>query len=270
MPDWPAVTCLCPTFGRFAHLRRALQCFLDQDYPGEKRLLILNDGREPVRVGAAMGTCGVEVANRARFASLGDKRSWLLRAAGTPLVAHWDDDDLYLSWHLTRGVRALLDADAGCVKSEGAWWMLGRAPGLEVRGPEHNYFEGSMLFWRDEALARGGYPPLHSGQAKALLEAFHGAGRLHGLPDADRRGRSAVSYVYRWSHGLGHISAIGNRHDAAQAFGARNDDHPRGRVLTPGSYNPEREALRRYWSREGIAIGPAGIQSRARGRGGRI
>ena len=38
----PWVTCLCPTYGRFERLREALACFLAQDYPN-RRLIILND-----------------------------------------------------------------------------------------------------------------------------------------------------------------------------------------------------------------------------------
>ena len=60
-----------------------------------------------------------------------------------------------------------------------------------------------MVFWRHMAIARGGYPPLDSGQAKALLEAFNREGQLYTWNPAD----ADVSYIYRWGDGADHVSA---------------------------------------------------------------
>ena len=244
---WPAVTCLCPTYGRFQLLRDALACFLAQDYPGEKRLLILNDA--PKAFLLAGGICedaeefsGLEdgevyaLQTPNGFANLGHKRQMLLECAQTPIVAHWDDDDLYLPWHLTRSVIALLKHNAGCVKSAGAWYLTGPRDRLVNNGIHHNVFEGSMVFYRDRALELGGYPPLHSGQAAHLMNSFHRAGELYPIPDTD----GPVSYVYRWSQGCGHISSWHNAPDSAARFRAANTDFGDGRPLTPGDLSP-------YW-----------------------
>jgi len=253
--DWPAVTCLCPTYGRFGCLRLALACFLAQDYPGRKQLLILNDadtaiGCGPLRQGIHLWQ------TKGRFANLGEKRQALLETAMTPLAAHWDDDDLYLPHHLTRSVEALLgrlDADLkerharpyGCVKSAGAYFMVGgnaNRPG-KLRGVRHNVFEGTMVFRREEALALGGYPPLHSGQAKALMGKFHRAGRLYKIADDEGGG---PSYVYRWGQGVGHVSAYYNKPDTLRRFRAENADMGDGRPLTPGDLRSFLGAVRDY------------------------
>ncbi len=248
MADLPTITCLCPTYGRFSRLREALACFLAQDYPN-KRLLILNDGPLPIHVSERDG--GVDVINpRQEYANLGEKRQALLEAAQTPLVAHWDDDDLYLPWHLSRSVEALLREGVGCVKSRGAWFMQGTLPGLTVRGPCHNVFEGTMVFHRHAALDLGGYPFVHSGQAKALMRKFHEAGALYKIgdgedgPSASSSGpRGGVSYVYRWANGVGHISGIGNRDGAAEKFRAQNHDFGHGQPLAPADLTPYWEAI---------------------------
>jgi hypothetical protein len=253
----PWVTCLCPTFGRVSFLRDAVSCFLSQRYP-HKRLLILNDAARPLSVAADLGA-QVRVLNAPEpFANLGAKRRALLDAADTELVAHWDDDDLYLPWHLSRSVAALLREEVDCVKSSGGWFMSGAlrpsqgAPRtvelgaiLQVPGIRHNVFEGTMLFRREAALGRGGYPELHSGQAKALLDAFARAKRLFVIPDREPAGASGevattVSYVYRWSQGVGHISAIGNGPDALARFSGGNRDLGDGSPI-------DRTDLAPYW-----------------------
>ncbi len=250
----PAVTCLCPTYGRFARLREALACFLAQDYPN-KHLLILNDAPVPIRVEEGTGPLGrsgscppmpVTIQNvpDGHCPNLGHKRQALLELAETPLVAHWDDDDLYLPWHLSRSVAALLARDTGCVKARGAWYLTGPREALQFKGARHNVFEGSMVFRRQEALDLGGYPPKHSGQAKALLTAFRKAGRLHKIGDrhiTDDKGPNLPSYVYRWGQNVGHISSIGNKPDAAERFRQVNQDFGNGEPLTPGDLEP-------YWS----------------------
>ncbi len=279
----PAVTCLCPTYGRFARLREALACFLAQDYPN-KRLLILNDAPEPLFLshttphGSAYGPewedQGLHIINAEpnTFANLGEKRQVLLVAAQTPLVAHWDDDDLYLPWHLSRAVAALLARDVGCVKARGAWYLTGPRDALECQGVHHNVFEGTMVFRRQEALDLGGYPPKHSGQAKALMDAFERAGRLYKISDdgnddprrfpavvSTQDGKPSaeqcqVSYAYRWHDGVGHISGIGNKPGALQRFEAQNRDFGNGQPLTPGDLEPYWEALAPARPTDNVAV----------------
>ncbi|MCK4283144.1 MAG: glycosyltransferase family 2 protein [Candidatus Brocadiae bacterium] len=252
---WPAVTCLCPTYGRFERLRDAIACFLLQDYSGEKRLLILNDAPVPLLTGPHLPF--VQVRNApTRYPTLGHKRQALLELAETPLVAHWDDDDLYLPWHLRQCVSALLErggppaqCGTGCVKPGAAWWGVGPREGFELRGPCHNVFEGQMVFGRRRALELGGYPPKVSGQAKALLAKFRKAGELYAWNPADRD----ISYIYRWAGGLHHISGGGDNVRSHRAFGARNQDFGEAQPLIPAGPAPieawARARLRRQFAR---------------------
>jgi hypothetical protein len=148
---------------------------------------------------------GLRVENwRSRFETLGHKRQALLEAAQTALVAHWDDDDLYLPWHLSQCVSALQEhPGAACVKPRSAWWGVGPRENIRLRGPCHNIFEGQMVFRALRALDVGGYPPKHSGQARDLLRAFKRGGYLHTWNPEPRD----LSYVYRWGDGADHVSA---------------------------------------------------------------
>ncbi len=257
----PWITSLCATYGRFTLLQDVVTCFLNQDYP-RKRLLILNDAETPLTVADEFKGI-IEIKNVPKmFSNLGEKRQALLEMAQTELVAQWDDDDLYLPWHLSRSVAALLRTKMDCVKSAGAWGMLGSlvsppdaprvaGPNLVVKGIQHNVYEGTMVFKREAALALGGYQPIHSGQAKALLEAFTRAKRAYVIPDHEEDRAPAdpdatllattVSYIYRWSQpGVGHISAIGNKPNAIERFAQTNRDFGNGQPLA-------RADLSAYW-----------------------
>jgi len=253
MRDCPAVTCLCPTYGRFERLRDAVACFLLQDYPGERCLLISCDQARPINLVGDPGRCWMAGPGwsvwlfwrNLRFPTLGHKRQALLEAADTALVAHWDDDDLYLPWHLRAAVERLRAAPgATCAKSRAAWWALGPRNSFEVRGPCHNVFEGQMVFERRRALELGGYPPLDSGQARALLDAFRRAGELEEWNPADSR----ISYVYRWADGVDHVSA--------RKGPTRDADFGDGQPLIP-SEDPiawARERLRGQFTRLAAAL----------------
>ena len=201
----PSVTCLCPTYRRPECLRDAVRCFLRQDY-ANRHLLILNDAPEPVDA-AALGLpreMGRVVNAPERYPTLGHKRQALLEMAETPLVAHWDDDDLVLPWHLSMSVSAWqAPPQATCVRSNLAWFGLGPRGAWRLRGPCRNVWEGLMVFERERALSLGGYALLDSGQAKVLLEAFARTGELHTW---DPR-LCDISYIYRWADGHRHVSA---------------------------------------------------------------
>lgn len=228
---WPTVTALCPTYGRFQRLRDAVACFLLQDYPGVKALYIGDDSPGPASVWCKPPgvPCGLVASIQwaGRWPTLGHKRQALLEAAIRPVVAHWDDDDLYLPWHLTQCVEAMQREGALCAKPGAAWWATGCDDVFLVRGPCHNVFEGQMVFDRERAIEHGGYPGKVSGQAKALLDKFARAGELHRWNPPDAK----ISYVYRWSDGLQHISGGGDNQASHERFAERNQDFGDGQCL---------------------------------------
>ncbi len=234
MPDssLPAITCLCPTYGRFQLLRRALACFLAQTYPN-KHLVILNDAPAPLSLarGAAHGSAyssewvvlGLRIVNvePGSTANLGEKRQWLLELAHTPLVALWDDDDVYLPWHLDDCVDALA-LGIGCTKVRSAWVLNeGHITGRYSMGND-----ASMAFWRDRALELGGYPPRQRGQNIGLLRKFEAAGDYRPLSQG-----KLLSFVRDGKPGAEGHNLAGNFHEMNQDFGD-------GQPLTPVDLQP--------------------------------
>ncbi len=237
---YPTITCLCPTYGRYEQLRDALAAFEAQDYPGIAYLTILNGS--PTSLMSINDRVRVMNQPEDTFPTLGHKRQALLWAADTELVAHWDDDDVYLPWHLTRSVEALQQHDAGCVRSKAAHYITGQKSVPTYKGIHHNVYEGTMVFRRQEAIDLGGYALKHSGQAKALLRRFKNADRLYNIPEEEGR----VSYAYRWADGVGHISGIGNGDEAKQTFKNKNADHGDTTVLKPGDLSSYEQIIPNY------------------------
>jgi hypothetical protein len=145
------VLCLCPTYGRPQLVANALACFLAQDYKGGRtKLLVLDDLGQyiPTYLG---GLFSWEVLSvNKRYESLPAKYNAMLvhegiiaQAGKLPTwpgacywdaIAVWDDDDIYLPWHLSAAVKALQNSDAGSVKPS-TIWSLYRPDGAVGDGP---------------------------------------------------------------------------------------------------------------------------------------
>jgi hypothetical protein len=227
------VTALCPTYGRFELLRDAVACFLLQSFK-PRRMLILNDAPEPLHLTQTdtllqVPGCSIDVWNiPKRYPTLGHKRQALLTGADSEYVAHWDDDDWYLPWHLQQNMDALRDSEVQCVKPHGAWFVKGHRKSVIASGPKHNVFEAAMSFNRKKAIELGGYSHKMSGQAKTLKGSFKQAD-LHNRFEPD-----LISFCCRWGHRGGHVSAIQD----ADRWGTANDDFGNGEPLIPNTADP--------------------------------
>lgn len=122
----PFVSCLCPTYKRPNCLENSIACFLKQDYPGNAELIILDDAGQ-------YGSCSL-VKNRnwekfpdiwkwdsekwvesqeidlmsdtRRYETLPAKYLWMAAHSRGDLCVVWEDDDIYLPWHISAHVKA--------------------------------------------------------------------------------------------------------------------------------------------------------------------
>lgn len=99
MKDFRPVSCLCPTYGRREQLNEAVYSFLEQDYEGEKELLIVNDHPD---VEYVFKHPEVRIINcRKRFDSLGEKLNYLFEEAKYDWLDNWPDDDIQFPWAIS-------------------------------------------------------------------------------------------------------------------------------------------------------------------------
>jgi hypothetical protein len=219
------IDCLMGTYGRYALVCEALACFLQQSALSQATLLIYNQHPVPLRFDHPR----VRVVNETPPAgSLRYIRQRMHELAdpAAELIHWWDDDDLYLPWHL----QDCLDHIAGNV----AWkpassWMSER----NVTFSRHvNTFEGSWIFRADYLKAA----PLHTHLDYTDHPVIRQTVEARALATTELGGRT--SYIYRWATGTEHVSGYGGGSEEAQRSNIEswrrrsNDVRPDG-VLVP-------------------------------------
>jgi glycosyltransferase involved in cell wall biosynthesis len=194
---------ICCTYLRPKELAQVIECFLRQDYPAELReLIVLDDaGQYANQAGNHWRLVSVPV----RFRTLGEKRNASAALVSPDVDAYcvWDDDDIYLPWHISAAAAALKDADYTIPTVI----YVDRRDRLERKQNQY-LFHGAWAFRREAFERVGGYPFMQSGQDQGLLRRFKAAQLRRADPiQHDPR----PSYVYRWCTipGNRHISAMG-------------------------------------------------------------
>jgi len=196
------IDCLMGTYGRYSVVCEALACFLRQSALSSATLLIYNQHPSPL----SFDHPRVRVVNeRAPEGTLRHirRRMHELARPDADLIHWWDDDDLYLPWHLEDCLAHIGDHVAWKPKS--SWYSYANTG---FRRAE-NRFEGSWIF-------RAGYlkaAPIDTHPTytdhPVILQTVE-ANRLATTELGDR-----TSYIYRWSNGTAHLSSYGTAPDQA-------------------------------------------------------
>jgi hypothetical protein len=202
------ITVLCPTFRRPHLLSHLIWCFTQQTHE-DRELIVLSDG------GDLLPSHGdrwrVEVAD-ARYPSLGAKRNALALMSDAGAICQFDDDDLYLPWHLEAAASAIQSSPQGM-----AWSRPSEV--LHIRGGtlSRHYtwnhpsmadkaYQGGWVYSRDLFVASGGYNvKISNGEDRELQRAFIAAGAVETDPVT---AEYPPSYIWGPTPGW-HLSSMG-------------------------------------------------------------
>jgi hypothetical protein len=201
----PLVVCLCPTYRRKPELlANAIACFEAQTYPLSRRKLIVLDDAGELRNTLAYSR-GWRIASMAeRFSSLPAKYNHLAMLGDrADICVVWEDDDIYLPWHLTAVVASMNPrVHHGIIRdvdTPGPQWAHPSCVWSLYGGELHQEgaagrFHASLAF-RREALAKvGGWPETPRADFDQQL-----IGKLRGLgPPGDPCDNYPPSYVFRY------------------------------------------------------------------------
>ena len=212
--EGPLVSCLTATYGRYRVLKEALACFVQQDY-AHRELIVLNNHAVPLHIDLP----NVRVINDRKYPSLGDCRNALLAEASGAFVRTWDDDDLYLPWAISQGVRYIGEAPA--FKPRWNWGWKVQQDEVYLSG---NKYEAAWTV-RIDVARRYGYQAASGGNEHNPLE--EGIQQEGGI----LKGNVTPAYVYRIGSGLCRISgSLDKEHpeqwkDRTERWKQKNDDH---------------------------------------------
>jgi glycosyltransferase involved in cell wall biosynthesis len=200
--DLPPVSCICPTYGRPELLEEAIYSFLQQDYAGQKELIVVNDYDQQF---LEFDHPEVQIINfPKRFHTVGEKYKAAVALCSYDLIFVWHDDDIYLPHRLTFSVEQF-DWEKGFFKPDQAWfWNYG-----QLSGPERNVFHGGSCWSRELFGQVRGYAHINNGYDQELERRVEvekpGSTKVFPIKPAE------MFYVYRWQGtGSYHLSSFGS------------------------------------------------------------
>jgi hypothetical protein len=223
----PKVSSVLCTFGRFETVRRSVAMWLAQDYEGPKELIIFSTSPVPLVLGETLAKMpNVILVNAPTredgtpWESLGQVRNAALKHCTGFLYSCWDDDDLFLPWHLSQSVDHWARCGAKIWKPEKSLFSMDGGKSFKLAG---NAMEASILAELDFVHKFG------------FSEKQSGAEHVQGgwLDKAREKGELFIesvspfeSYGYVWGDGLHKTSGsidnpdnFENHQDASNDFG---------------------------------------------------
>ena len=186
----PKVSCLCCTYCRPKALSEAIECFLRQDYPSDRRELIILDDADQYPNQSGEGWELISI--RRRFRTLAEKSNALaaLASSDADIYVVWDDDDIYLPWHISCSVEALR-LSAWSLPSRVLTWNEGVLKEQRTRG----LFHSAWAFTREAFLSVGGYPAREGAD-----QEFGRKLRQTGTEPSNPCKQAPPSVIYRWNY----------------------------------------------------------------------
>jgi len=222
------IAAVCCTYLRPKQLGQMIRCFQLQDYPAERReLIILDDaGQYDNRQGDRWRL----VSTNKRFHTLGEKRNAAaaLVSNNVDALAVWDDDDLYLPWALRASVAALQRAPW----SRPSLVLHQQKDGTLKQHLTGGLFHGGWAYHRNVFGQVGGYPAMNNGEDQAFARRLQRAG----TDEADPVQLGFASfYVYPCATGGWHISGMGK--DGYRRLGSLRAEKTQLVIADPPSLN---------------------------------
>jgi len=206
------LTAICITYKRPLALEHAIESFLKQDYPN-KAMIILDDAGQYRNM---EGDGWKLVTSPVRYRTIGEKRnaSAALAPQDTDVYCVWDDDDIYLPWHMS-GIAKAMEHGNFAIPTK-CYVKDNHRPISLV--PTGRRYHAAWGFTRELFESVRGYPFVQSGQDLDFRDlAFRNGGAVEVDPLSLG---FEPSFIMRWcqAHSL-HLSAFGRGQDGYEKLG---------------------------------------------------
>lgn len=228
----PKVSCVLCTYGRHATVERSVGMFLGQDYAGPSELVIFSTSPVPLVLSADLEKRPNVILqnsptrkNGQPWQSLGEIRNAALGYASGFLFVCWDDDDLFLPWHLSESVSRWAKSGKRAWKPRESLFSTDAGQTFKLAG---NAMEASILA-ELEFVKEHGFSEEQSGAEHVQggwLDVARGQDEL-AIEDAP------PTYGYVWGDGLHKTSGNIDAPDNFESHKAASNDFGDGKPLSP-------------------------------------
>jgi glycosyltransferase involved in cell wall biosynthesis len=214
--EYPFISAKCITYGRVDTLEEAIQSFLQQDYPGPKELIIVND--YPLQT-LVFDHPEVKIYNISHtFPTIGDKENFATELCNGEIICQWDDDDIALPNHLSNVAKMFVDGVNILHWNTGVYYN-------EPNITEVGWIGNSGIVFRKSAWeAIGGHPIENAGYDMTFVRKLHdhGGALFATLP------KEEASWWYMWGGRGYHMSGEGTDHPGKLNAIQRHSAHIEG------------------------------------------
>ena len=188
------------TYGRVEMLEESLHSFLQQDYPGPKELIIVND--YPLQT-LVFDHPDVKIYNVSHtFTSIGAKENFATELCNGEIICQWDDDDVALPNHLSNVAKLFID-DVNILH-----WNTGvyyNEPNITNVG----WIGNSGIVFRKSVWEKvGGHPIENAGYDMTFVESIHALDQSKKL--FAKMPKEDASWFYMWGGRGYHMSGQGD------------------------------------------------------------
>jgi glycosyltransferase involved in cell wall biosynthesis len=199
MNSLPFISCKCITYGRVSTLEESIESFLKQDYPLDKReLIIVND--YPLQT-LIFDHPQVKIVNLSKtFDTIGEKENYATELCQGDIICQWDDDDVALPNHL-QNVAKYMTEEVNILHWETG--VLCHSTGIENVGWIGN---SGIVFRKSAWKAIGGHPLENAGYDMTFIERLH----IHGGRLFAKLPKEEASWFYMWGGRGYHMSGQGH------------------------------------------------------------
>lgn len=165
----PLVTCIMPTANRRQFITQAVNCFLFQDY-SNLELLVLDDGEDLIQdcLPNDERIRYIQIKDKLR---LGNKRNLACEQARGEFIFHWDDDDWYPPYRVSRQVTALQKNNTDVCGSSRIYYRENSVKRAWVyQYSNRKWVAGSTLAYRREFWRTHPFTDVHIGEDNAFIK----------------------------------------------------------------------------------------------------
>ena len=187
MPN-PKVSCYCPTYGRTSSLEEAIYSFLNQDYDGEKELIILNDLEDQTLF---FDHPEVKIINsKERIIPIGKKFNKCISHCSGEYIFVWDDDDIFFPWKISFSIKNI---NSNGIFHTNDGFFEEEAKKLSI---SQNIFHSNLCMHKKCWEKVGNYIELDTTSLDVYL--FEKINKIYGRT-SKKITEEEIFYIYRWS-----------------------------------------------------------------------